>query len=89
MKIYQSYMFRGKDPVIDELRTMVEDQYGGRVSYKVLRKVEEAGGPSIGTGAGWFFGKTKRPQNPTVEAFGRAMGFKRIWVRGNTPRRKR
>jgi len=79
--IYQSYMFRDKDPVIDELRSMVEDTYGHRVNHKSLAAVTQAGGPSISCMNAWFFGKTKRPVNPTIEAAGRAMGFKRKWVR--------
>jgi len=85
MKLYKSYMFRGKDPAIDEFRTVVEDHFGRRVNYKDLRKIEEDGGPTVGATAGWFFGKTKRPQNPTLEAAGRSIGMKRVWVtdRGN------
>ena len=80
-KIYSSYMFKTKDPVIDELRTMTENHYGKRVNGNSLKQIEEAGGPSASCMRAWFFGKTKRPQNPTVEAAGRAMGFKRKWVR--------
>ena len=79
--IYKSYMFRTKDPVIDELRTMCEDFFGRRVDHKSLAAITEAGGPSISCMNAWFFGKTKRPINPTIEAAGRAMGFKRKWVR--------
>lgn len=82
LKLYQSYMFRTKDPVIDELRTLVQDQYG-KLSHKALRTIEENGGPSASCMAGWFFGKTKRPQNPTAEACGRSMGYKRVWRKMN------
>lgn len=80
-KSYSSYMFKTKDPVIDELRTLAEKHYGKRVNGSALREIQEAGGPSAGCMRAWFFGKTKRPQNPTVEAAGRAMGWKRQWVR--------
>jgi hypothetical protein len=33
--------------------------------------------------AAWFFGATKRPQNATLEAAGRALGMKRVWVTNN------
>ena len=79
--IYKSYSFRTKDPVIDELRTMVEDHFGTRVNNKALTAITEEGGPSVACMHAWFYGETKRPQNPTVEAAGRAMGFKRKWVR--------
>jgi hypothetical protein len=80
MKLYKSYMFRGKDPAVDELRTIVEDHFGERVKYKHLREIEANGGPTTGATAGWFFGATKRPQSATLEAAGRALGYKRAWV---------
>jgi hypothetical protein len=82
-KIYQSYMFRHKDPVIDELRTMVQDEFAGKCNGKVLAQIESQGGPSAKTMQAWFFGKTRRPQNPTVEAAGRAIGYQRVWRKMN------
>lgn len=78
-KTYQSYMFKTKDPVIDELRSLVEQTFGKRVAGDSLKHIEEAGGPSTSCMRAWFFGKTRRPQNPTIEAAGRAMGFMRVW----------
>lgn len=79
--VYGSYIFRDKDPVIDELRTIVEDHFGGRVTRKHLTMMEHSGGPSAGCMVGWFFGETRRPLNPSIEASGRAIGFRRRWVR--------
>ena len=79
--IYQAYMFKDKDPAIDELRTMVEDNFGGRVNYKMLSNMHNDGGPSTSCMANWFFGKTRRPTNPALEAAGRALGFRRQWVK--------
>jgi hypothetical protein len=31
----------------------------------------------------WFFGTTRRPQSATLEAAGRALGYKRVWVKNN------
>jgi hypothetical protein len=81
MPIYKSYVFRTKDPVIDELRTMVEDHFGARVNGRALGSIEAEGGPSTSAMRGWFFGKTRRPTSATVEAAGRSMGFKRVWQR--------
>jgi len=77
--IYGAYVFRQKDPAIDELRTIVEDHFGHRVNGKDLTVISGSGGPSIAAMRGWFFGATQRPQNPTLEAAGRALGFQRIW----------
>lgn len=81
LPIYKSYVFTTKDPEIDILRTLIEKHFGARVSHKHLATIKADGGPSIGCMQGWFFGRTKRPQNPTLEAAGRAMGYRRVWQR--------
>ncbi len=78
--IYKSYVFKDKDPVIDELRTFVQGTKGG-LSYGTLNNIQNEGGPTASCMAGWFFGGTKRPQSATVEAAGRALGYKRVWQR--------
>lgn len=81
MRLYRSYVFRTKDPAIDELRTAIEDNTGERLNKSaVLRRIEKDGGPSVSCMNGWFFGKTRRPQNCTLEAAGRALGLRRVWV---------
>lgn len=77
--LYRSYVFRDKDPVIDELRDLFKERFGKDVSNQAMTQVHAEGGPSITCMHAWFFGKTQRPQNPTIEAAGRAMGFKRVW----------
>jgi hypothetical protein len=79
-KIYKSYSFRTKDPVIDELRTIIQDEKG-KLTNKVLRDIETDGGPSASAMHEWFYGKTLRPQNPAVEAAGRALRWYRSWKR--------
>jgi hypothetical protein len=80
MKLYRSYMFRSKDPVIDQLRTALQDKLGSQFDFGDLKKIEEDGGPTAGAMAGWFWGETKRPQNSSIEAAGRSMGLMRVWV---------
>jgi hypothetical protein len=79
--LYKAYLFRDKDPVIDQLRTLAEDFLREKVSPKNLRQIETGGGPKVGTMKAWFFGKTKRPNNATIEAAGRSIGFERKWSR--------
>ena len=82
MRLYKSYMFKSKDPVIDELRTIIQDRTGDReLKNGTLSDIEDDGGPTVSCMNGWFRGKTKRPQNCTVEAVGRALGMKRAWVK--------
>lgn len=87
MKLYKSYMFRNKDPVIDELRTLLTDAYG-RVGYKSYKQIEQDGGPTTACLHNWFEGETKRPQSASIEAAGRALGFKRVWVKSGNNGRK-
>jgi hypothetical protein len=83
MKLYKSYMFRDKDPEIDRLRTIIQNASGGinKLNNKALTNVEQQGGPTVACMRGWFFGATKRPQNATLEAAGRALGYRRHWVK--------
>ena len=83
LRPYKAYLFKDKDPVIDELRTIVEDHFKHRVNRPDLRKITEGGGPGLGCMAGWFFGATRRPQSATLEAAGRAIGYRRVWRKGH------
>ena len=87
--LYKTYVFRTKDPVIDELRTIIQDEYGGKLNRKVLRDIEDKGGPKANTTAGWFFRAVRKPQNPGVEATGRAIGYHRPWTKMTTADRER
>jgi hypothetical protein len=78
---YDAYNFRTKDPQIDELRTLLQRQNGGRLDGSLFRQVHDGGGPTASCLRGWFFGKTRSPWNASLEAAGRAMGFRRKWVR--------
>lgn len=75
INVYKSYSFRTKDPVIDELRELQ------RKSGLKDTAISESSGVSPTTIHAWFKGKTRKPQSATVEAAGRAMGFKRVWQR--------
>ena len=73
--IYRSYNFVDKDPVIDELRTVVQREgfmkKGGLRRLSILSDVSETAMHN------WFFGQTRRPQNASLEAAARAMGYRR------------
>lgn len=80
-KTYGSYMFKEKDPGLGELQTQYQDHFGvRRIGYKQMKAVEDAGGASVGAQRGWFEGDTLRPSNAAMEASGRAIGRKRVWV---------
>jgi hypothetical protein len=87
-RVYGSYLFKDKEPVIDETRTLFEDVFGERINNKMFSKIEEDGGPTTSCMRAWFFGDTKRPKNETIEAAGRAIGYRRKWVKMTTTARK-
>lgn len=68
LRIYKSYLFRDKDPIIDALRTCRQDL---KFTYK---NIEEEGGPKAQTVRNWETGKVRRPQFATVWASIKAMG---------------
>jgi len=72
---YRSYAFKDKDPVIDQLRTMIADE---KVSYLQVR---ELSGVTTTTLYNWFNGPTRRPQYDTVMAVARALGYEQRFVK--------
>ena len=75
LSLYKSYSFRDKDPVIDEVRTLIQAE---EFSYK---DIHEASGVSVSTLYNWFEGTTKKPQYATVMAVVYALGYKSKFIR--------
>ena len=75
LKIHRTYRFRDKDPVIDEMRTLVQDE--GLI--KKLRIVSQLSGVSTTTLDNWFNGDTISPQNRTICAVTSSLGYARKW----------
>lgn len=69
MNFYKSYTFKDKDPVIDDLRGLIDGH-----DNKHYAKVHEDSGVSISTLYNWFQGTTLRPQFATIKAVARAIG---------------
>lgn len=65
---YKSYVFKEKDPVIDMMRTQVQD------SGKSYQNLSDASGVSKSSMQGWFHGKVRRPQFATCAAVMGALG---------------
>jgi transcriptional regulator with XRE-family HTH domain len=66
---YKTYNFRDKDPIIDQLRTIILDE---KLDYK---KIAEDSGVRETTIMAWFYGLTRRPQYATVKAICVACGY--------------
>jgi hypothetical protein len=72
---YDTYKFATVDPVIDEMRTALDDS-GHKASW-----VCGVSRLSTTTASNWFRGKTRRPQNASISAFMGALGYRRKWIR--------
>lgn len=68
VKLYKTYLFRDKDPVIDGLRTLKQK------AKKSNKAIAEESNISATTLSNWFDGETKRPQFATVVAAARVFG---------------
>jgi transcriptional regulator with XRE-family HTH domain len=75
LKLYTSYNFVDKDPIIDKMRAMVKREglkYG---------EISGLSGVSSSTMHNWFEGKTKRPQYATVMAVVHALGYRATYTK--------
>jgi transcriptional regulator with XRE-family HTH domain len=67
---YKSYNFTDKDPIIDYMRTIIND------SHLSLKTIGEESGVSTQTIRMWLYGETKRPQAASINAVLRALNYK-------------
>jgi transcriptional regulator with XRE-family HTH domain len=67
---YKSYNFTDKDPIIDYLRTIIND------SHLKISKISEESGVTSQTINNMLYGKTRRPQAATVNAILRSLNYK-------------
>ena len=77
---YRNYNFIDKDPIIDALRTVVQDE--NLSDYAA----EQISGVSATTFKNWFRGPTRRPNNATATQVAAAFGYvrrDRMDARGN------
>lgn len=71
VRVYRTYRFIDKDPVIDKMRTVLQDEG----LFKKRHIVSKLSGVSSTTLANWFDGDTKRPQHATIAAVATAVGY--------------
>jgi len=77
VRLYRNYNWIDKDPVIDEMRTVFQDE--GLI--KKLALVHELSGVATATMDNWFNGSTRKPQNTTIEAVMRSLGYSRPFTK--------
>lgn len=77
VNVYRTYQFKDKDPVIDQIRTLLEDN--GLTGKN--KTVHEISGVSQATLHNWFKGTTRRPQYATIAAVSSSLGYETAFVR--------
>ena len=74
LRASDSYLFRDKHPLIDMLRTKMQDEH---VTYA---DITQKTGVSMGTLVKWFDGTTRRPQATTLNQVAAYFGMKLDWA---------
>lgn len=77
LRVYRTYNYIDKNPVIDKVRTLVQDE--GLI--KSLSVVHEISGVATTTLKNWFDGETKNPQHHTIAAVVTALGYEETFVK--------
>jgi hypothetical protein len=77
MGLLRTYRFIDKDPIRDQLWDILKEVG----LEKKLNLVAELAGLHKSTPKNLFHGNTKKPQNATAEAIGRAAGWERTWAK--------
>jgi len=80
LSLYRTYRFIGKDPVIDQVRTLLNDE--GLLKKRQI--VHKLSGVAVTPLDNWFDGETKRPQHATVGAVISALGYDMKFVKSKS-----
>lgn len=83
MMSYRCYNWRTKNPVIDKMRTVLQDE--GMYAKNKRKLLHELSGVSLTTFDGWFEGETKDPKHATVMAVMGALGYEEQFVPPKKP----
>jgi hypothetical protein len=77
LRVYRTYNYVDKNPVIDKVRTLVQDE--GLI--KKLGVVHEISGVSTSTLDNWFNGTTRSPQHATIAAVITSLGYQEEFIK--------
>ena len=77
LRVYRTYNYIDKNPVIDKVRTLIQDE--GLI--KKLSVVHEISGVSTSTLDNWFNGTTRSPQHATIAAVITSLGYQERFVK--------
>jgi hypothetical protein len=76
-RVYRTYSYIDKNPVIDKVRTLVQDEG----LFTKLGIVQEISNVSRSTLVGWFHGSVRHPQHHTIAAVVSALGYEEAFVK--------
>jgi hypothetical protein len=76
---YRTYNFTNKNPIIDKVRTILQDE--NLYNKKKRRLLHQLSGVSVSTYDAWFEGDTKNPNHATVAATMTAVGYEEKYVK--------
>lgn len=74
LNLPRGYNFIDKHPVIDHIRTWIQD------AHMPMAELSRRSGVTPMTIRKWLDGRTRKPQAPTLEAVGKVFGKKLKWV---------
>jgi transcriptional regulator with XRE-family HTH domain len=77
VRVYRTYNYIDKNPVIDKVRTLIQDEG----LFKQLGIVHEISGVSTSTLDNWFHGTTRSPQHATIAAVATSLGYQEEFVK--------
>jgi hypothetical protein len=77
IRTYRTYSYIDKNPVIDKVRTLIQDE--GLI--RKLGVVHEISGVSTSTLDNWFNGTTRSPQHSTIAAVITSLGYQEEFVK--------
>jgi hypothetical protein len=76
---YRCYNFKNKNPVIDKMRTALQDE--GLFAKNKRKLLHDLTGVSMSTYDGWFEGETLSPRHETIMATMSAIGYEEQFVK--------
>jgi hypothetical protein len=77
IRVLRTYRFLDKDPVIDQMRTVLQDEG----LFTRLTIAADIASLSRTTLDNWFHGDTKRPQFASIMALMTSLGYENKWSR--------
>jgi transcriptional regulator with XRE-family HTH domain len=76
---YRTYNWIKKNPVIDKIRTKLQDE--GLYAKGKRKMLHDLTGVSVSTYEGWFEGDTQSPRHETIMATMTALGYEEEFVK--------